>query len=86
MQNFDELHVLDAARLNAMELGKIIKNFLPEECQLHLMDALVTHMGKKNHNGAERLFRTFESGLMEGLVDMPAARTVLNIEELRSET
>ena len=79
MHNFDELHMLDAARLNALKLGKIIKNFLPDECQAHLIDDLVTHMEKKNQNAAERIFRTFESGLMEGLVDMPPVRSHFNI-------
>lgn len=72
MQIYDEPYYLDAARQNALELGEVIKQFVPEDCKLDLISALVLHMGKKNHNAAERLFRTFESGLMEGLVEQPA--------------
>lgn len=78
--------MLDAARLNALELGKIIKNFLPDECQVPLIDALVTHMEKKRHDAAERIFRTFESGLMEGLVDIPSQRSHFNIGLVGSES
>lgn len=67
MHTYPESHVLDRARLTAQELGKIIKNHIPAECQVALLEALVEHMSMQKECPSERLFRTFEAGLVAGV-------------------
>lgn len=84
MPTYDEVYFLDAARKNALELGEVIKQYVPAECRAELMDALIVHIMQKNHNAAERMFRTFESGLMEGLIGSQSERTIDTIGMPRS--
>lgn len=80
MDVFDQIAILDHARRNAAELGAVIRKYIPATCAAELMEALLLHMMHKEHNAGERLFRTFEAGLVEGLSELTAPREFPNVQ------
>lgn len=59
--------LLDMAHKSSLELGQLIAQHLPEECQLALLEALVEHTTKVGYYSQDGLIRVFDAGLMEGI-------------------
>jgi hypothetical protein len=70
----NETDLLDRARLTAQELGEVVRAHVPKECVLPMLEALIDHLGTKEHSSVDRLFRTFEAGLVAGLTGRSAGK------------
>lgn len=79
MDVFDQIAILEHARRNATELGEVIQKFVPANCAAELMEALLLHIMDKEHTAGERLFRTFEAGIIEGLSEKLPTRAIPNL-------